>query len=146
MKIQIVKKRKPADIEDMLKVWEKKYGSLTSLHQKVLISKCTSPGMMDDYVMWKNLADGAEFHDIIILRDSEIFDALSPRRVELLEYLMNNNPKSIRTLATALHRDYKNVYDDLNALSKYELIDLIPQGRALKPAAAAARIEITFES
>jgi len=95
--------------------------------------------------MWKNLSQGAEFEDIIIVRDSDIFETLSPRRVELLEFLMNNEVRSIRTLSEALHRNYKNVYDDMIALSKYGLVDLSPSGRALRPSAAASRIEITFD-
>jgi predicted transcriptional regulator len=44
-----------------------------------------------------------------------------------------------------LHRNYKNVYDDMTALSKYGLVDLSPSGRALRPSAAASRIEISFD-
>lgn len=145
MKIKVVKRRKPSDIEDMFKSWEKKYGSLVSLHQKVLISKCTSPEQMGDYVMWKNLSQGAEFQDIIIMKGSDIFEVLSPKRMEILEYLMTNEVSSIKKLANALHRNYKNVYDDLKALSKYELLDLTEHGRALKPSAAACKIEIALD-
>ena len=53
MKVRIIKKRKKTDIQDMIKKWEKKYGSLASLNQKVLISKCTSPERMSEYVLWK---------------------------------------------------------------------------------------------
>lgn len=146
MKIKVVKRRKPSDIEDLLRAWEKKYGSLVSLHQKVLISKCTSPEQMNDYVMWKNLSQGAEFLDIIIMKDSDIFEVLSPKRMEMLEYLMANEVSSIKALASALHRDYKNVYDDLKAMSKYDLIDLTERGRSLKPSAAACKIEITLDA
>ena len=145
MKVKIVKRWRPDDIRDMVSAFERKYGSINSLHQKILISKCASPGLMSDFMMWKNLSQGAEFEDIIIVRDSDIFETLSPRRVELLEFLMNNEVRSIRTLSEALHRNYKNVYDDMIALSKYGLVDLSPSGRALRPSAAASRIEITFD-
>ena len=146
MKIKISKRWKPADIEGMLQAWAGKYSTLQSLQQKVLISKCTSPELMADFVMWKNLSQGAEFHDVIIISDTDIFDTLSPKRAEILEYLMNNDVKSIRHLSNSLKRNYKNVYDDLIALSKYGLVDLAADGRALKPSAAASRIEISFES
>jgi hypothetical protein len=146
MKIKVVKRRKPSDIEDLLRAWEKKYGSLVSLHQKVLISKCTSPEQMSDYVMWKNLSQGAEFQDIIIMKDPDIFEVLSPKRMEMLEFLMANEVNSIKTLAGALHRNYKNVYDDLKAMSKYDLVDLTERGRSLKPSAAACKIEITLDA
>lgn len=145
MKIKILKRRKTADIEEMIAAWSKQYGSLNSLQQKVLISKCASPAQMNDFILWKNLSQGAEFQDIIIVRDPDIFEVLSPRRVELLEYLMNNDVKSIRTLAAALRRNYKNVYDDLKALSKYDLVDLNARGRSLRPTAAPARIEVIFD-
>ena len=145
MRIRITKRWKPAEVEGMITAWERKYGSINSLLQKVQISKCTSPGQMGDYVMWKNLSQGAEFQDIIVVKDPDIFETLSPRRVEMLEYLMNNDAKSIRHLAASLRRNYKNVYDDLIALSKYGLVDLTTSGRSLKPSAAASRIEVSFE-
>jgi hypothetical protein len=129
----------------MVEAWEARYGSLASLQQKIQISKCASPEMMGDYVLWKNLAGGAEFLDLVVLRDSDMFGTLSPRRAELLEYLLRNNVGSIRNLASALHRNYKNVYDDLLALAKYELVELIPEGRSLRPAAAASRINIALD-
>ena len=72
----------------MLEDWERKYGSLASLHQKVLISKCASPELMDHYVLWDNLSKGADFRDIIEVETPEVFEVLSPRRAELLAYLM----------------------------------------------------------
>ncbi|MCK5024551.1 MAG: hypothetical protein KAR56_02930, partial [Thermoplasmata archaeon] len=119
MKVRIIKKRKKTDIQDMIKKWEKKYGSLASLNQKVLISKCTSPERMSEYVLWKYLSQGAGFQDNIIVEDADVFEVLSPRRAELLEYLMNNEIPSIKKLADNLQRNYKNVYDDLQALAKY---------------------------
>ena len=98
MKVRIIKKRKKSDIRDMIKDWEKKYGKLSSLNQKVLISKCTSPEIMSDYVLWKYLSQGAEFQDNIVIEDADVFEVISPRRAELLEYLMNNEVSSIKKL------------------------------------------------
>lgn len=145
MKIKIVKRWRQKDIDDLLAGWTSKYGSLQSLQHKVQISKCASPGQMGDYVLWKNLSQGAEFQDSVIITDPDIFEALSPKRAELLEHLMNNEVRSIRHLATALRRNYKNVYDDLLALSKFGLVDLAPSGRALRPSAPASRIEISLD-
>ncbi len=145
MKIRISKRWKPGDISDLVTSFGRKYGTLQSLQQKVSISKCDSPEQMSDFIVWKHLSQGAEFQDIIIISDTEIFETLSPKRVEMLEYLMSNDVTSIRHLSTSLKRNYKNVYDDLVALSKYGLVDLTPSGRSLKPAAAASRIEISFD-
>ncbi len=146
MKIRILKRRKPADIEHMMAAFAKRYGSINSLQQRVQISKCSSPEQMVDYIVWKNIAQGAEFQDIVVVKDPEIFDALTPKRMELLEYLMNNEVRSIRTLSAALHRNYKNTYDDLRALSRYGLLDLDPVGRSVRPTASASRIEVVFDS
>ena len=131
--------------EVYLKSFEKEYGSLSSLNQKVLISKCTSPEKMSDYVLWKYLSQNAEFHDNIVVEDTSVFEVLSPRRAELLEYLMNNDIPSIKNLADSLKRNYKNVYDDLQALAKYDLVELAESGRSLKPCSVVTNIEISFE-
>lgn len=144
MKIKIIKKRKKSDIRDMIIDWERKHGSLTSLNQKVLISKCASPERMGDFVLWKYLSQGAEFHDIIVVEDPDVFEVLSPRRAELLEYLMSNEPTSIKKLADNLHRNYKNVYDDLQALAKFDLIELRQEGRSLKPHSVITNLEVIF--
>lgn len=51
-----------------------------------------------------------------------LFKALSPKRMELLRFLRQEGPMSIRKLAINLHRDYKNVYDDVKHLLELELI------------------------
>ena len=144
MKVRIIKKRKKSDIRDMIKDWEKKYGKLSSLNQKVLISKCTSPERMSDYVLWKYLSQGADFEDIIVVEDADVFEVISPRRAELLEYLMNNDVSSIKKLADNLSRNYKNVYDDLQALAKYDLVELRESGRSLKPCSIVTNLEVIF--
>ena len=144
MKVKIIKKRKKADIQDMIKDWEKKYGKLSSLNQKVLISKCTSPEIMSDYVLWKYLSQGAEFQDNIVVEDADVFEVISPRRAELLEYLMNNDVSSIKKLADNLNRNYKNIYDDLQALAKYDLVELRQSGRSLKPSSIVKNLEVIF--
>ncbi len=145
MKIKIFKRRKPTDIEYMLASLAKKYGSMNSLQQRVQISKCESPEQMADYIIWRNLSQGAEFQDTVVVRDSDIFEVMTPKRMELLEHLMKNDVASIRALAAALHRNYKNTYDDLRALSRYDLVDLDPHGRSLRPAAPARSIEIVID-
>jgi len=144
MKVRIVKKRKKSDIRDLIDDWEKQYGKLSSLNQKVLISKCSSPEKMTDYVLWKYLSLGTNFNDVIVVEDPYVFEVLSPKRAELLEYLMNNEVESIKKLADLLHRNYKNVYDDLRALSKYDMVELREAGRSLKPCSIISHLEVNF--
>ena len=144
MKVSITKKRTKSDIQYMIQDWEKTYGSLSSLSQKVLISKCASPEKMSEYVLWRYLSQGAEFQDKVIVEDSKVFEVLSPRRAELLEYLMKNDVKSIKSLAKSLKRDYKNVYDDIRALATYDLVELNQVGRSLKPCSVVSNITVSF--
>ena len=145
MKISVVKIRKPSEIQDLMDKWKKEYGSIDSLHQKVMISKCSSPGKMSDYILWEHLKSGAKFQENAVFETAEVFDFLSPRRAELLEYLGNNEVSSIRELSNKLKRNYKNVYDDLKALSRFELVELQERGRAIKPCCSTSIITIDFE-
>ena len=52
-----------------------------------------------------------------------LFSALSPKRWELMRLLRKQGPMSIKKLAAALKRDYKNVYDDVRQLSQLDLIE-----------------------
>ncbi len=53
-----------------------------------------------------------------------LFQYLSPKRFELLQYLRSSGPLSIRKLAAELHRDYKNVHTDVKELLQVGLIEL----------------------
>ena len=145
MRLKIVKQKKRSDIDDLIREGLEKYGSFDSLQHKVQISKCSVPGTMNDYVIWKYLSAGAELTESVVFTNTGLFDVLSPKRAELLTYLANNEVVSIRDLAKKLHRNYKNVYDDLNALTKYELVELKGRGRALKPCCSVTQIDVHFE-
>jgi len=145
MKVRIVKQKNRADIEDLIREGKEKYGSFDSLQHKVQISKCSVPGVMNDYVIWKYLSAGAELTESIVFTNTDLFDVLSPKRAELLMYLANNEVDSIRDLAKKSHRNYKNVYDDLKALTKFELVELKGRGRALKPCCSVTQIDVDFE-
>ena len=145
MQIKIVKKKNRDEIKEMLRAFEVRHRSLASLTQKVSISKCSSLDSMIDLVLWKNLKDGAEFSEEIVFENSELFETLSPRRIELMEYLSKHDAGSIRQLSEALHRNYKNTYDDIRALMQYELVELLPAGRSMKPFCSVKKIETSFD-
>jgi len=56
-------------------------------------------------------------------------------RLELLSIIRKTKPKSIQELARLAQRDFKNVYQDIQLLAQYGLIDLKEQGarRAATP-------------
>ena len=58
------------------------------------------------------------FHDL-----PSLLAALTPKRLDLLRYVRHHEVRNVRTLAADLHRDYKNVHRDVEALSKLGLLD-----------------------
>jgi predicted transcriptional regulator len=63
----------------------------------------------------------AETH-VTFLDLEAMFGTLSPRRLELLRHLHRHGAGSIRELASAVQRDYKNVHQDVAALEAAGLI------------------------
>ena len=49
-------------------------------------------------------------------------------RLELLSIIRKTKPKSIQELARLANRDFKNVYQDIQLLAQYGLIELKEQG------------------
>lgn len=52
-----------------------------------------------------------------------LVSVLSPKRLDLLKTLRASGASSIRALATALHRDYKSVHQDVSQLIAAGLIE-----------------------
>lgn len=52
----------------------------------------------------------------------ELSALLSPRRMELLRFVAENGGLSVRALAKAIGRDYKNVHSDVAALEARHLL------------------------
>lgn len=52
--------------------------------------------------------------------------ALTPKRLELLRHVRRNQVPSVRALATMLKRDYRNVHQDVDALSRLGLLEKSP--------------------
>ena len=113
---------------------ERKYNSIENLHQKFAVNKCRNPEYVDDYMVWKALnEENARLTEKIVLKTLEIYEMVSPKRMEILDYLSSHTTKSIKTLAGELKRNYKNVYDDIKALEKYDLVELMDDGRNKRP-------------
>jgi predicted transcriptional regulator len=53
---------------------------------------------------------------------------LTGKRIELLGYVKRNEVRSIRALATALGRDYRNVHADVRALEAAGLVENTAKG------------------
>jgi predicted transcriptional regulator len=67
---------------------------------------------------------------------------LTGKRMELLRYVRHHNVTSIRSLASALDRDYSNVHADVKALASAGLLDATSKGVRADYDAIETRIEI----
>lgn len=54
---------------------------------------------------------------------SELFTAITDKRLELLRHVATNEGLNIHQLAQALGRDYKNVHTDVKALEEIGLLE-----------------------
>ena len=101
---------------------------------------------MDDYVVWKALKDpGGALEERTVFDTPDVFRALTPRRMELLEHLQGSDIPSIKDLATRLRRDYKNTYDDLAALQAWGLVDVRREGKNQKPVSHVTSLRVSWE-
>jgi predicted transcriptional regulator len=66
---------------------------------------------------------------VTFLSFQALTEMLSPRRLELLRHVRQHGAASVRELAAALGRDYKNVHLDVSALEAGGL--LVREGRRL---------------
>ncbi len=145
MLVEIEKIHKRNDIQHEIENLKNKYGTIDKLHRKVTDDKCGNPFQVDDYILWKALeTPGCEYTEKIAVDSPDIFGDLSPRRLELLEYVRMHNVKSIKDLAAELERNYKNVYDDLKALQEWGLVSLPRRGKDKKPISHVESLKVTF--
>lgn len=63
----------------------------------------------------------------------QLMNTFTPRRWELISHLRQAGPLSIAELARQLHRNYKNVHEDVSALLQWETIRRDEQGRVFVP-------------
>jgi predicted transcriptional regulator len=54
---------------------------------------------------------------------SELFTAITDKRLELLRHVATNEGLNIHQLAQALGRDYKNVHTDVKAMEEISLLE-----------------------
>ncbi len=141
-----VKIKKVKKAEQVMAELNRKYGDFHSLTQKVSVSKCSSGSEMEDLMVWKYMKQGATMEEEIVFHTPDVHDTLSPRRMELIDFLGKNKVPSIRKLSEALHRNYKNTYDDLLALEAFDIIEFIPSGKSRMPICNVTGIETIFEN
>ncbi len=144
MNIRLIKKYSSVEVEGLLGDIESRYGGVDRLKQRAARNGCRDPDMVDDFKVLEALQKGAEFYYESVKQEPNVAACLTPKRVEIMNYIHSKNVSSIMDLAEDLNRDYKNVYDDLIALSKSGLINLKKDGRCRKPILIASKIVVEF--
>ncbi len=96
--------------------------------RKLAVGVASAKQVGDDFVKaWKRAEQGLPSEEPInrlhFADTVTLFKYLSPKRFELLQYLREAGPLSIRKLASGLHRDYKNVHTDVKELLYVGLIE-----------------------
>jgi len=146
MRVEVAREVGTADVAREVSVLKGRHGSFEALRQRVFVERCNDPGAADDYVVWKALREeGSALEERTVFDTADVFRALTPRRVELLEYLHGNEVPSIKELAAKLRRDYKNTYDDLAALEAWGLVSLAREGKNQRPVARVTSLRVSWE-
>jgi len=131
-----------AEVQSRLRDYEDRHGSLSLLHEEFTKGRMP-PGMFDDYVEWTSMShavrayqEGEDFEylaDVDLNLSPEDYAKLTPKRLMLLDHLIEAHASSINELAAMVNRDVKNVYNDLRTLESLGLISLVKMGRSLVP-------------
>lgn len=96
-------------------------------------------------VKLKTLPDIASNSFMEMDMDDTLFSLFTPKRVQLMSELIKNKPSSIRDLALTLHRDIKNVFDDLMLLNEADIVELTKEGRRSVPTIKKKTLLIKLE-
>lgn len=73
------------------------------------------------------------FHDILVLSRERADDIFHERRLEIIDYLEEHEPSSVRALASDLEYDKGLVSRDLQRLAKIDVIEFVENGKSKAP-------------
>ena len=89
---------------------------------------------------------GQEVPHVVNFQDaSRLQRILTPRRLEVIESLLDESADSIRDLATRLDRDVRQVHDDVTLLNEYRIVHFREEGSAKQPFVPYETITIEVE-
>jgi predicted transcriptional regulator len=74
----------------------------------------------------------ADYH-LNFATPSQLFSEVTPKRLELLYHLKQNNPMTVYRLAKETGRNYSNVHTDVARLLELELVEKDAKGRVFVP-------------
>jgi len=82
------------------------------------------------------------FSDTLVLARGRAADLFHERRLEILDYLRDEEPRSVRALAQALGYDKGVVSRDLQALARLDVVEFEEDGRAKAPRLKHAHVAV----
>lgn len=149
LNITVTKKMSRQWLMQKLTGLENNYGRVSELMRTTKSNPCSNPSNTDDLMIWSTLMQSTleevEYTQEYSYFTTAFFEALTPKRAEILEMLSHEKFGSIQDLAQRMDRDYKNVYDDLKILERYGLIERRKKGRGYVPISDVERILIRIK-
>lgn len=148
---RVVKSIPMQQVQTRMAILREKYGSLSHLHEEFAKGRMP-PGTFEEYIEWTNMdhalrayQEGEDFEYLAeedLNLSEEEYMSLTPKRLELLDFLGAEPVSSINDLAEKMKRNVKNVYNDLKLLEKLGFISLRKEGRSLVPEQIVFEINI----
>jgi hypothetical protein len=153
MLIRIIRNLTTEEIEEKIRKFEKEYSMGFEKFEEQFLKQRLDGKLARIYFEWAELVDsykgyieeGTLDYTVEEIKDFKPEQAalLTPKRIELLYKLAALRVESINDLAKKVRRNVKNVYQDLQALSKFGFVKMDKRkGRALIPETLVK--EITF--
>jgi len=153
MLIRIIRNLTSEEIEEKIKKFEKEFGMSFEKFEELFLGQKLDTRHARVYFEWAELVDtykgyieeGTLDYTVEEIKEfkPEQVALLTPKRIELLYRLAALRVESINDLAQKVRRNVKNVYQDLQALSKFGFVKMDKRkGRALIPETLVK--EITF--
>lgn len=153
MLLRIIRDLTSEEVEEKIKRFEKEFGMVFERFEELFLKQKLDAKFVRFYFEWAELVnsykgyieDGELDYTVEEIKDfkPEQIALLTPKRIELLYQLAALRVESINDLAQKVRRNVKNVYQDLEVLSKFGFVKMNRRrGRAIIPETLVK--EITF--
>ena len=153
MLLRIVRDLTPEEVMEKIRKSEKELGMSFERFEELFLKKKLDAKLVRTYFEWAELVDSYKGYvedgqlDYTVEEtkdfDPEQVALLTPKRIQLLYQLAALRVESINDLAQKIRRNVKNVYQDLQVLSKFGFVKMNKRrGRAIIPETPVK--EITF--
>lgn len=99
---------------------------MVTVKRRIQVHVGTAEDMGQRFVnAWRRAARGERVHEehLAFVDFKQLLGTLSDERLRLLKEVRREEARSVRDLAERLHRNYKNVYDDVEKLTAAGLLD-----------------------